>query len=65
MKKIKIVSLVLAVVLLAGVSGCKKDKKEHGGKSHTCQSWHSILAILRNCRTFTKHSPEEESMASL
>ena len=31
MKKIKIVSLVLAVVLLAGVSGCKKDKKAESG----------------------------------
>lgn len=33
MKKIKIVSLVLAVVLLAGVSGCKKDKKAESGEN--------------------------------
>ena len=31
MKKIKIVSLIMAVVLLAGISGCKKDKKAESG----------------------------------
>lgn len=31
MKKIKIVSLIMAVVLLAGIRGCKKDKKAESG----------------------------------